>query len=53
MKRYPIFFSFDNRFVTPAAVTFESLLTNAGQDVSSLCSMKTCRSKANVYSPNS
>lgn len=34
MKRYPIFFSFDNCFVIPAAVTFESLLTNAGEEVS-------------------
>ncbi len=29
MKKLPIFFSFDEGYVTPAAVTFESLLTNA------------------------
>ena len=29
MKALPIFFSFDEGYVTPAAVTFESLLTNA------------------------
>jgi UDP-glucose:(galactosyl)LPS alpha-1,2-glucosyltransferase len=33
MKKLPIFFSFDDRYVVPAAVTFESLLTNARPDV--------------------
>lgn len=33
MRRLPIFFSFDERYVTPAAVTFESLLSNAPQGV--------------------
>ena len=33
MKKLPIFFSFDDRYVTPAAVTFESLLTNARPEV--------------------
>lgn len=33
MKKLPIFFSFDEGYVTPAAVTFESLLTNAKPDV--------------------
>lgn len=34
MRRLPIFFSFDERYVVPAAVTFESLLTNARPGVS-------------------
>jgi len=33
MKKLPIFFTFDDRYVVPAAVTFESLLTNARPDV--------------------
>jgi lipopolysaccharide biosynthesis glycosyltransferase len=33
MKKLPIFFTFDDRYVVPAAVTFESLLTNALPDV--------------------
>jgi lipopolysaccharide biosynthesis glycosyltransferase len=33
MRNLPIFFSFDDRYVTPAAVTFESLLSNARPDV--------------------
>jgi lipopolysaccharide biosynthesis glycosyltransferase len=33
MRKLPIFFSFDDRYVTPAAVTFESLLSNARPDV--------------------
>lgn len=33
MKLIPIFFSFDNNYVPQAAVTFESLLTNAHPDV--------------------
>lgn len=33
MKKLPIFFSFDEGYVTPAAVTFESLLTSARPDV--------------------
>ena len=33
MKRLPIFFSFDDRYVTPAAVAFESLLSNARPEI--------------------
>lgn len=33
MKLIPIFFSFDNNYVPQAAVTFESLLTNANSDI--------------------
>jgi len=33
MKPLPIFFSFDEGYVTPAAVTFESLLSNARPEV--------------------
>lgn len=33
MQKIPIFFSFDNNYVPQAAVTFESLLANAQQDI--------------------
>jgi len=33
MRTFPVFFSFDEGYVTPAAVTFESLLSNARPEV--------------------